>query len=165
MGHYLIEAEQYLSTSPEEAWSFLSDPSNLSKITPPNMKFEILEGADLPMFAGQMIHYKVSPFKGFRMHWITEITQVSHGEYFIDEQRAGPYKMWHHQHRILPVDGGICMVDIVNYQLPFGVLGSLMHAATVSSQLRNIFKFREAALKKRFGSLDGHPDSLTFKSL
>lgn len=165
MSQYLIEAEQYLSVSPEEAWDFLSDPRNLAKITPPNMKFEILEGAERPLYAGQMIHYKVSPIKGVRTHWISEITQVKEGDYFVDEQRAGPYQMWHHQHKIIPVDNGVCMVDIVNYSLPLGPLGSIAHSAFVGRQLRNIFGYREAELKRRFGALNGYPDSLTFKTL
>ena len=165
MGYHLIKAEQYLSVDPETAWKFLSDPRNLPKITPPEMDFKILEGADRPMFAGQIIHYSVSPFKGIRTRWVTEITQVSEGDYFVDEQRFGPYAMWHHQHRILPAKEGVCMIDEVHYKLPLGPLGSLMHHLVVFSQLKKTFRYREAQLSHLFGSLKGHVNSLTFKTI
>lgn len=165
MGQYLITAEQYLALGREEAWEFLSNPANLLKITPPEMEFQILEGGGEKMFPGQVIHYKVSPFKGIRTRWVSEITHLEEGRYFVDEQRSGPYAMWHHQHHIIPVEGGVCMKDIVNYRLPFGLLGSLMHSLTVKAQLTGIFRYRESELKRRFGALEGFPDRLEFKTL
>ncbi|SFR48150.1 Ligand-binding SRPBCC domain-containing protein [Robiginitalea myxolifaciens] len=165
MGHYQIRAAQNLSCTPAEAWEFLSNPGNLQRITPPKMKFEILDGLAENMFAGQIIHYKVSPFKGFKTHWVTEITHVKEGEYFVDEQRFGPYAFWHHQHRIEAISGGTRMEDIVNYKLPLGPLGDLAHGLFVKRQLKEIFAYREAELLRRFGKAESGTDQLSFKKL
>jgi ligand-binding SRPBCC domain-containing protein len=165
MSYYQLRAEQYLKLNPEKAWEFLSDPANLAKITPPQMHFQILESDGEPMYAGQIIHYKVSPLKGIKTHWVTEITQVEAGKYFIDEQRYGPYSMWHHQHHIEAVEGGVCMRDIINYKLPLGPLGKMAHVLFVGQQLRSIFRFREKALDEKFGNLPGRPNTLLFKKI
>lgn len=165
MGHYQIRAAQNLACSPSEAWEFLSNPANLQRITPPKMKFTILDGAADKMFAGQIIHYHVSPFTGFKTHWVTEITHVKEGEYFVDEQRFGPYAFWHHQHRIEAISGGTRMEDIVNYKLPLGPLGDLAHGLFVKGQLKQIFAFREAELLRQFGKSESGTDQLSFKKL
>lgn len=165
MAFYQIISEQYLKASPGEAWSFLSDPRNLQLITPEHMKFDILGGADRAMHPGQIIRYKVSPFPGVRTSWVTEITHVREGEYFVDEQRFGPYKFWHHKHFIAPVEGGVLMRDVVDYMLPLGPLGTLAHGLLVGKQLRGIFRYREAALDRRFGSLPGRQATLSLKKL
>ena len=150
---------------PVQAWEFLSNPANLGKITPPQMDFQILESNGVPMYAGQIIHYRVSPLKGIKTHWVTEITQVAQGSYFVDEQRFGPYSMWHHQHHIEAVEGGVCMRDIVDYKLPLGPLGRLAHYLFVGGQLKRIFRFREKALNEQFGALPGRPNTLSFKKI
>lgn len=165
MAFYQILSEQYLKASPDDAWAFLSDPRNLGRITPEHMKFEILSGADRAMFPGQIIRYKVSPLPGVRTSWVTEITHVREGEYFVDEQRFGPYRLWHHKHFIAPVEGGVLMKDVVDYMLPLGILGSLAHSLLIRKQLFGIFKFREAALEKRFGALPGKPATLSLHKL
>jgi len=152
---YRLSAKQAFPISRNTAWEFLSNPANLSKITPPEMGFEILSGADRPMFPGQIIQYKVRPFPGFSTRWVTEITHVKEGSYFVDEQRFGPYSLWHHKHFINEVDGGIEMEDIIDYKLPLGILGKLAQPLIVKKQLVSIFKYREEQLISRFGSLPG----------
>ena len=165
MAYYQITSEQYFKASPEEARAFLSDPRNLQHITPQHMKFNILGGADRAMYPGQIIRYKVSPFPGIRTSWVTEITHVREGEYFVDEQRFGPYRFWHHKHFITPVEGGVLMSDVVDYMLPLGPLCAMANALLVRKQLLGIFRYREAALNKRFGSLPGRPATLSLVKL
>ncbi|NNK11980.1 MAG: SRPBCC family protein [Flavobacteriaceae bacterium] len=150
---YRLSAKQGLPISKQQAWDFLSNPANLSVITPPEMGFDILSGADRPMYAGQIIQYKVRPFPGFSTRWVTEITHVEEGSYFVDEQRFGPYSMWHHKHFINEVPGGVEMEDIIDYKLPLGFLGKLAHPLIVKKQLVSIFSYREEQLLSRFGNL------------
>ena len=136
---YQLHAKQAIPISKEEAWDFLSDPKNLKEITPDHMGFQILSGADRAMFQGQIIQYIVKPFPGISTKWVTEITHIKEGEYFVDEQRFGPYALWHHKHFLKEVDGGVEMEDIIDYKIPFGVLGRLMHPLIVKKQLKRIF--------------------------
>ena len=157
---YRLHATQVLPITMDEAWAFLSNPANLSVITPPHMGFNILAGADRPMFPGQVIQYKVSPFKGISTHWVTEITHVMDGQYFVDEQRFGPYALWHHKHFIKKHEDGVVMEDLIDYKLPMGFLGRLLHPVLVKKQLKKIFTFREAKLKELFGEIPNSPSSL-----
>lgn len=136
----------------EEAWDFFSSPKNLAKITPPHMKFEIkyISGEEM-MYAGQIIRYKLYPVPGIPVSWTTEITHVDEPNFFVDEQRFGPYALWHHQHRFKPVPGGIEMEDEVNYAIPFGVLGRLAQWLFVGKQVENIFDYRFKVLEQLFG--------------
>lgn len=165
MALFRIISEQYLKASTQEAWDFLSDPKNLQRITPASMQFDIKGGADSRMFPGQIIRYHVSPFPGIRTPWVTEITHVEEGHFFVDEQRFGPYKFWHHKHFITAVEGGVRMMDIVDYMLPLGPLGSIMHGVIVKKKLKEIFSFREVALNEIFGNLEGYTPTLSFNSL
>ncbi len=149
-GIYSLEVEQFLKLSLAEAWEFFSSPGNLSKITPEQMGFRITSGSPGKMFPGQIITYKVSPFPGIRTNWVTEITHVSEGHYFVDEQRFGPYRMWHHEHHFEEQNGGVLMTDRVSYKLPFGFLGRLAHFLFVKRQLKQIFEFRERYLHNIF---------------
>ena len=162
---YRLEATQQLPIPPETAWEFLSNPANLQKITPPDMGFEILSGAERPMYAGQLIQYTVSPFPGVRTRWMSEITHVTQGSYFVDEQRYGPYSLWHHKHFIREIEGGVVMEDIVDYKLPLGILGHIAQGLFVRRQLMNIFKFREDALKDLYGSFPGRPAQIKIKTI
>jgi ligand-binding SRPBCC domain-containing protein len=150
---YQIKTKQKLPISSKEAWQFLSNPNNLAEITPKYMNFKILSGADRPIFAGQIIQYKVTPVLGITLKWVTEITHVKENEYFVDEQRFGPYSLWHHKHFIKEINGGIEMEDIVDYKIPFGILGQIAHPLFVKNKLIQIFKFREKKLIKLFGKL------------
>lgn len=140
---YTMHTKQNLPITLEEAWNFLSDPKNLQTITPDYMGFEIQSGADRPMFPGQIIQYKVSPVAGIKMGWVTEITHVNHLEYFVDEQRFGPYALWHHKHFIKEIPGGVEMEDIVDYKVPMGILGQLVHPFLVIPKLKEIFEYRQ----------------------
>ncbi len=137
----------------QEAWEFLSKPENLKTITPPYMGFDILSGADRPMYAGQIIQYIVTPILKIKTKWVTEITHVVAGSYFVDEQRFGPYALWHHKHFIKEIDGGVEMEDIIDYKVPFGFLGRLVHPILVKPKLQEIFEFRRKKLIELFGEL------------
>lgn len=162
---YQLHSKQSIPISQQEAWDFLSNPDNLKVITPEHMGFNILSGADRPMFAGQIIQYKVSPFPGFTTKWVTEITHVKEGEYFVDEQRFGPYALWHHKHFINSIDGGVEMEDIIDYKIPFGILGQIAYPIIVKRQLKQIFKYREEKLHDLFGKVEGRPNELHLKSI
>lgn len=150
--HRLI-ATQELPITKKEAWQFLSDPANLKVITPDHMGFKILSGGDRPMFPGQIIQYVVSPFPLYSTRWVTEITHVKEGSYFVDEQRFGPYALWHHKHFIEEIAGGVLMEDVIDYKLPFGILGELAHPILVKNQLKKIFQYREKKLIELFGEI------------
>ena len=141
-GIYTLEVTQFLNIPIGEAWKFFSSPANLEKITPAHMGFVITSGTPASMYPGQIITYRVSPFAGFTTNWVTEITHVSEGSYFVDEQRFGPYRMWHHEHHFTAKNQGVVMTDRVTYKLPFGIFGRMAHALFVRKQLRKIFEFR-----------------------
>lgn len=135
----------------EEAWDFFSSPRNLAKITPEHMGFLITSKFNgEKMYPGMLITYKVSPLLGIKMDWCTEITHVIDKKYFVDEQRFGPYAMWHHQHHFKAVEGGIEMTDIVNYAIPLGFLGRIMNGLMISSEIEKIFSYREKKIKELF---------------
>lgn len=150
---YTLQAKQKLPITIEEAWAFLSNPKNLKVITPDYMGFDILSGSEKPMFAGQIIEYIVTPILGIKTKWVTEITHVVDREYFVDEQRFGPYSLWHHKHFIKEIDGGIEMEDLLHYKLPFGILGQLVHPLLVKPKLDEIFEYRKNKLHELFGTL------------
>lgn len=148
---YTLHRKQNLPITIDEAWSFFSDPKNLQIITPEYMNFKTLSGDDRSIFAGQIIQYTVTPVFGIPMKWVTEITHVKDKEYFVDEQRFGPYSLWHHKHFLKAIPGGVAMEDIVDYKLPFGFLGQLFHPYLVKPKLEEIFAFRQKKLIERFG--------------
>jgi len=126
----------------------------LKTITPDYMGFNILSGDDRKMFAGQIIQYIVTPIAGIKMKWVTEITHVNEGKYFVDEQRFGPYKLWHHKHFINPIEGGTEMEDIVDYKVPMGYLGQAAHPFLVRPKLEEIFEYRQKKLTELFGKFE-----------
>ena len=135
----------------DEAWDFLSDPANLKVITPDSMSFNIINGDGRPMYAGQIIQYIVTPLFGIKTTWVTEITHVIDKQYFVDEQRFGPYALWHHKHFIKPIEGGVEMEDIIDYKLPLGWLGQIMESIIVKPKLKEIFNYRKKKLEELFG--------------
>lgn len=149
---YRVHKKQNLPISLEEAWGFLSNPRNLKIITPDYMSFDILTGADKPMYAGQMIQYSVTPLLGIKTKWVTEITHMTNNHYFVDEQRFGPYALWHHKHFIKEIEGGVEMEDIIDYKVPFGILGQLIHPLIVKPKLEEIFEYRQRKLAEIFGT-------------
>lgn len=149
MAFYQFQREQFINTSIENIWNFISSPQNLQKITPKNMGFDI-RTPNLPdkIYEGMIISYTVRPLFGIPTNWVTEITHIRDKSYFVDEQRVGPYKLWHHQHIILPEKSGILMKDIVSYQPPFGWVGSIANALLIKNKLNEIFNYRTEVLKE-----------------
>jgi ligand-binding SRPBCC domain-containing protein len=152
MAFYQFKKHQKINASIDKVWDFISSPANLKEITPDYMGFDIIS-EDLPekMYAGMIISYMVSPILGIKTNWVTEITQISAKEYFIDEQRVGPYALWHHQHIIEPIKNGVLMTDIVSYQPPLGILGALANSLIIRNKLKEIFDYRTKAVDERFG--------------
>jgi ligand-binding SRPBCC domain-containing protein len=151
MSFYQLTRTQKLPASISEVWSFISSPGNLKEITPRNMDFLVTSNSGSEkMYPGMIITYKVSPLPGIRLNWMTEITNIKEYEYFVDEQRIGPYSFWHHQHKIEPIEGGVLMTDIVTYQPPFGFIGAIMNSLIIKNRLQQIFDYRSIALEKRF---------------
>ena len=148
---YTLHAKQFLPITLDEAWDFFSDPMNLNTITPDDMGFKTLSGADRKMYPGQIIQYIVTPLLNIPMKWVTEITHVDHKKFFVDGQRFGPYALWHHKHFFKEVPGGVEMEDIVDYKLPMGILGQLMHPILVKPRLYQIFDYRRKKLIELFG--------------
>ena len=148
---YRLHRFQKLPITIDEAWELLANPKNLKLITPDYMVFHILSGADRPMYPGQIIQYIVTPVLGIKTKWVTEITHVKDKSYFVDEQRFGPYALWHHKHFIKEIDGGVEMEDIVDYKVPFGWLGQLVHPFLVKPKLEEIFKYRYNKLIEMYG--------------
>lgn len=153
MAFYQFQKEQFMKASIEEIWEFISSPQNLKKITPQNMGFDI-RTPNLPdkIYEGMIINYTVRPLLGIPTNWVTEITHIRDKSYFVDEQRVGPYKLWHHQHIIIPAKNGVLMKDIVSYQPPFAFLGRIANALVIKNKLNEIFDFRTKALEKLFPS-------------
>ena len=151
MALYTLHKTQKLPISINEAWEFLSNPKNLKTITPDYMGFDILSGADRPMYAGQIIQYIVTPILGIKTNWVTEITYVVPKKYFVDEQRFGPYKLWHHKHFLKEIDNGVLMEDIIDYKIPFGFFGKWFHPILVKPKLEEIFSYRKQKLEELFG--------------
>jgi ligand-binding SRPBCC domain-containing protein len=146
-----LEREQRFAADAETIWDFIAAPGNLQRITPPNMKFHVLTPlAKAGMHAGQIIEYRVRPLFGIGLRWVTEITHVHPGKYFVDEQRFGPYAFWHHQHMLDEANGQTTMTDLVHYKLPFGVAGALANGL-VAKRLNDIFDYRQRVLKELFG--------------
>jgi len=151
MAFFQFQKEQYINASVDAVWDFISSPRNLQKITPKNMSFEIRTPNLLEkIYEGMMIRYTVRPLLGISTNWVTEITHIRDKSYFVDEQRVGPYTLWHHQHIIIPEKGGVLMKDIVSYQPPLGWLGSIANALIIKNKLNQIFEYRTQVLEKIF---------------
>lgn len=154
MAFYQFHNKQIINSTIDEVWDFIASPDNLKKITPDYMGFDITSNNDgNKMYEGMIISYKVSPLLGIKTNWVTEITHVRNKEYFVDEQRVGPYSLWHHQHKIESTPNGVLMTDIVTYAPPFGFLGMFANALFIKSKLKEIFEYRRKALDKYFGDI------------
>ena len=148
---YNLKRTQWLPITLQEAWDFFSTPDNLEKITPKHMGFHILyRSGGQKMYPGQLIRYKVNGLPFVPMHWVTEITHVQEPYYFVDEQRFGPYALWHHQHHFKEVNGGVEMVDEVNYAIPLGILGRFANLVFVEREVNAIFDHRYKILEEYF---------------
>ncbi|MFO0946288.1 MAG: SRPBCC family protein [Planctomycetota bacterium] len=147
-----LQSRQILPISLEECWDFFSNPMNLPEITPPWLHFDVSEVEFERIRPGAVFQYTVRPLLGVPLSWVTEITHVVPAELFVDEQRFGPYRFWHHQHHFTPVRDGIEVLDIVHYALPLGPIGRIVHALSVKRKLDAIFAYRRDVLERRFGS-------------
>ena len=145
-----FEFKQFVPASLDVVWDFFSSPANLSEITPAEMGFNITSPGRPIMYPGMFITYKVSPVFGIKLNWVTEITQVNDRKFFIDEQRRGPYSIWHHEHHFKEIKGGVEMHDILYYHLPFGFIGSLIDEFFVKDKVKQIFNFREKRVNELF---------------
>ena len=150
-GIYTLTSEQVLPLSLEKAWEFFTFPANLDKITPPEMEFRITNNPPAKTYKGQIITYKIGILPGISSNWITEITHLEDKEFFVDEQRFGPYAMWHHKHFLKEIPGGVEVEDVIDYKIPLGILGQLVHPILVKPKLNEIFAHREKKLIELFG--------------
>jgi ligand-binding SRPBCC domain-containing protein len=146
---YSLITTQFVPAPIERCWEFFSSPANLAVITPPGMGFNITSPPETRMYPGQIITYTVKPLAGIPVQWVTEITHVKEGEYFVDEQRSGPYALWHHKHFFRETEGGVEMTDVVHYALPFGIFGRIA-LPLVRSKLHGIFAFRKLKIEEIF---------------
>ncbi|MBK6560345.1 SRPBCC family protein [Candidatus Amarobacter glycogenicus] len=149
-----LASRQLLPIPLEEAWAFFSDPRNLATITPPSLNLKPTSALPSAMHPGLIVTYDVVPMAGLRVLWVTEITHVVDGVMFVDEQRAGPYRFWHHQHHFKAVPGGTEMRDIIHYALPLGVLGDLFGARMVKRKVQGIFDYRREVLEEKWGRME-----------
>jgi len=147
-----ITTTQNLPIELKSAWEFFSSPKNLATITPDGLNFKILSGADEKIFPGQIIQYKVNPLPFFSSIWVTEITHVQDQEYFIDEQRYGPYAFWHHKHFFKTIEGGTQIIDVVDFKAPFGWIGRKLSNPLIKRELKKIFTYRNDKLIELFGT-------------
>ncbi|MBS1598099.1 MAG: SRPBCC family protein [Bacteroidetes bacterium] len=151
---YSLSQLQKLPVTLDDAWNYFATPLNLPEIIPSYLDFTMLEDHGLEkMYAGQIIQYRLRPILRIPMYWVTEITVVQEKKYFVDEQRYGPYALWHHAHFFKEIPGGVEMRDLVHYKLPLGILGKCMHAIVVRKQLQGIFEYRREVLEKKFGKI------------
>ncbi len=148
---FSLQYSQKLPISQQEAWAFFSDPANLAAITPPWLNFKVTSELPAEMYPGMIVRYLVHPFWGIPVGWVTEISHVQKPKYFVDEQRFGPYRFWHHQHHFCSIEGGVEMEDLVNYGLPLGVAGWWFNRILVRQKLEEIFAYRRKVLAERFG--------------
>ncbi len=152
MAVHSLTTLQRIPVTIEQAWDFFSSPANLKTITPSHMGFDIIsKHHGEKMYPGQIIEYQVKPLLGIPLYWMTEITHVEPLRFFVDEQRYGPYSMWHHQHHFTPIEGGVEMRDIIHYKIPLGALGNLANNLFVRKQLDGIFAYRYQKVEELFG--------------
>ena len=160
---YSLYSRQHVPASLDAVWAFFSDARNLLAVTPPHLNLKVTnEVWGKTVYAGQVMTYTIKPLLGVPLSWMTEITHVEEKNYFVDEQRKGPYKLWHHQHHFNAIDGGVEMTDLVHYRLPFGPLGSLAHSLVVKKELKKIFTYRYQKISELFGGWKGGRRELWF---
>jgi ligand-binding SRPBCC domain-containing protein len=149
---YKLETVQHVNATIEECWDFFSSPKNLQTITLDNMSFEIQDFDGKRMYPGQVITYTLKPVFGIKINWMTIITVSEENKYFVDEQRFGPYSLWHHKHFFEKTETGTKMTDVVHYALPFGYLGRIMNTFVVKNKLKTIFDYRRTKIEKLFNT-------------
>lgn len=152
MAVHSFKTTQTIPINLEKAWDFFSSPANLQVITPASMGFRVISNYHgTKMYPGQIIEYKVKPLLNISLYWMTEITHVKEGIFFIDEQRFGPYSLWHHQHHFKQTEGGVEMIDIVHYKIPGWWLGDIINELYVKNELKRVFDYRFRKIEELFG--------------
>lgn len=153
-GIYTLRSEQIIDAPMNEVWEFFTLPKNLDRITPDDMKFLITNEPGNATYTGQIITYKIEILPGVNSNWVTEITHLREKQFFVDEQRFGPYKMWHHEHHFEETTNGkVLMTDIVNYKLPMGFLGNILAGRAIKMRLIKIFSHRYRIIQTLFKTL------------
>ena len=150
---FRLKKSQSLPITIEECWEFFSNPKNLKIITPDYMGFKIVDVENTEMYSGQIIKYNVTPLFGINMRWVTEISHVKKNSFFVDEQRFGPYKFWHHKHMFDVIDGGVKTTDLLDYSLPMGPIGRLLQPILIKPKIEEIFEYRRKKLIEIFGEI------------
>ncbi|MBC7642330.1 MAG: SRPBCC family protein [Flavobacterium sp.] len=148
---YTFCNKQNVPISVDQAWEFLTNSDNLSKMTPSEMNFQKISQDNRPLYAGQIIQYSVTPIFGIPAKWVSEITQIKEKQYFVDVQLYGPYAMWHHKHFVKEIPGGVEIEDLIDYKIPLSFIGQILHPFVVKPKLEEIFAFRRAKLIQLFG--------------
>ena len=159
---YSLKTVQIIPAGLEEAWNFFCNPGNLAIITPVQLGFKVIGHDHDTMYAGQLIEYTVKPLFGIPLYWMTEITHIQYKEYFIDEQRFGPYTFWHHQHHFKQVNNAVEMTDIVHYKIPFWFIGDMANTLIVRKKLRQIFEYRYKVIEEKYGTFEGKKCAIEF---
>lgn len=146
----ILKREQTLNISIEKAWDFFSSPANLAEITLSWLDFRVMSDVPEKMYEGMIVQYNVHPFFHIPVWWVTEITHVREPFFFTDEQRKGPYAMWHHEHHFKETDKGVLMTDIVSYILPFDIIARPLLGGMIRNRLEAIFNYRFNVLAEKF---------------
>ena len=146
----LIKQEQFLPITLDEAWHFFATPKNLNEVTPADMVFEIISELPDTMYEGLLINYRLKPMLNIPIHWCTEITHIKEKVYFVDEQRKGPYNIWHHEHHFKSVANGVIMTDLLQYDIGKSFLGWIAGKLFVHKKVKAIFEYRKKALETQF---------------
>lgn len=147
---YKLERRQIVNASLADVWRFFSDPHNLAKLTPPELNLVVSADTPHEVHPGMIITYRIHTVAGIPASWVTEITHVMNHHLFVDEQRFGPYRFWHHQHHFHETEAGTEVRDLVHYSLPLGPLGMVVHAFVIKARLKEIFDYRADAIRTEF---------------
>lgn len=149
-----LKREQFLPIPLDQAWDFFATPRNLNEVTPEDMVFEITSELPDKMYEGLMITYRINPMFNIPVNWVTEITHIQEKVFFVDEQRQGPYHIWHHEHHFKAVEGGVLMTDLLYYDIGKSIFGWIAGKMFVHKKVAEIFNYRHKILESYFsGSL------------
>lgn len=154
MKMYSLVRNQTVPADLETVFRFFEKPENLSKITPPALRFRLLTASPILMDKGTVIDYTIRIF-GSEVFWKTLITLYEPPLRFVDEQIAGPYRLWRHTHTFRETKDGTEINDDVSYALPLGFIGDLVHRFSVRHRLSHIFDFRAGAIERLFSRKAG----------
>lgn len=149
---YQLKRTQFIHADLQTCWNYFSSPANLRVITPNYIDFRVHTIVPENLYEGLIIRYTIRPILGIPLSWISEIKIIREGNYFIDEQRRGPYGMWHHEHHFKEVEGGVEMTDLISYRMPFSFIGRFFHWLFIRKQLESIFDYRFRKVDELFNT-------------